>query len=304
MVKIKLWWTAVRPFAFTASVTPVLLGSAMAAALNKNLEFNWLYLILAVIGGMAVHAGTNLFNDYYDYKSEIDREGTFGSSGLLVKKIMKPEQIFKGGIAAFFTAMIIGAYFILNFEDKTFFIGLCILGLLSGIFYTATPVSFKYRGLGDFQVFLSMGILMTVGSYYIQTQTFSWTVVLYAVPIALLVDAILHSNNLRDIDDDKEAGIITVASSLGENKSKVLYYFLVISAYIWIIFLVLFFRLHPIVLITFLSLPLGLKAVFMVKNKESIPKENFAQIDARTAQLHSAVGVLMTIGFILQRILF
>lgn len=304
MKKIILWWAAVRPFAFTASVTPVLLGSAMAAALNPGLSFNWIHLVLAVIGGMAVHAGTNLFNDYYDYKSGIDREGTFGSSGLLVKKVMRPGQIFKGGIAAFLIAIVIGAYFILIFENKTFFLVLCILGLLSGIFYTATPVSFKYRGLGDFQVFLSMGILMTVGSYYIQAQTFSWTVVLYAIPIALLVDAILHSNNLRDISDDKTAGIKTIAMGIGENKAKILYYFLVSSAYIWIIILVLFLRLHPIVLITFLSLPLGIKTIFMVKKKDSIPIENFAKIDAQTAQLHSAVGVLMTIGFILQKIVF
>ncbi|MFC1725078.1 1,4-dihydroxy-2-naphthoate octaprenyltransferase [candidate division KSB1 bacterium] len=304
MGKVKLWWTAVRPFAFTASVTPVLLGSSIAAALNKDLAFNWLYFILAVLGGMLVHAGTNLFNDYYDYKGGIDREGTLGSSGLLVGKLMKPSQTFKGGVVSFFLAVVIGVFFVIKFQFDTFFIGLCVFGLLSGIFYTASPVSFKYRALGDFQVFLSMGVLMTVGSYYIQTGEFSWIVVLYSIPISILVDAILHSNNLRDIEDDRKAGITTLAMMLGESGARILYYSLLIGAYVWVVLCVIFFKLHPVVMVSLLSLPLGIKLIKMVKSKDTLPKEVFAMIDAGTAQLHTAVGVLMTIGFVLQRVVF
>ncbi len=304
MSSVKLWWRAVRPFAFTASVVPVLLGSSIAAALNVDLVFNWGYFVLAILGAMLVHSGTNLINDYYDYKSGVDRKGTYGSSGLLVSKMMAPAQTFKGAIVTFSLAVIVALYFVAILDNKAFFIGLCAFGLFSGIFYTATPLSLKFRALGDIQVFVSMGILMTVGAYFIQTQEFSWMPVLYAIPISLLVDAILHGNNLRDIADDREAGISTIAIILGEKGASLLYYFLILGAYAAIILLMVIDDLHPIALITFLSFPIAIKLVKMVKNKASVPKEVFAMIDAGTAQLHMAVGCLMSISFILQRAFF
>jgi len=302
MSNVKLWWAAIRPFAFTASVTPVLLGSSIAVAFHKEQYFNWFYFILSILGAMLVHSGTNLFNDYFDYKSRVDREGTLGGSGLLVSKIMQPQQIFRGGIIAFLLAIIIAVYFIIVLENKTFFIGICIFGLFSGIFYTATPLHFKYRALGDIQVFISMGILMTVGTYFIQVQKFSWIPVFYAIPISLLVDAILHGNNLRDISDDRETGIETTAMKLGEKGARFVYFFLVLGAYFSIILLIIFLNLHPIALITFVSLPIAVKLLKMVKNKDYVPKEEFSIIDAKTAQLHTIVGLLLSISFVIQRV--
>ncbi len=304
MGNIKLWWTATRPFAFTASVLPVFLGTSMAAALNGDLRVNWFYLFLSVLGAMSIHAATNLVNDYYDYKHNVDRKDTLGGSGLLVGKKMKPEHTVYEAVFFLLLSAGIGGYFVFVLEHSLFFLGLCLFGLFSGVYYTAAPLNTKYRALGDIQVFLSMGILMTFGSYYIQAQNFFWYPVLYAVPISLLVSAILHGNNLRDIKSDMKAGVKTYAIKIGEDKAKYFYYILVLGAYIWIIPLVIFFDLHPVLLISFLSLPLALKLVVMVTKKETVPDTVFALIDARTAQLHTAFGVLMTIGFILQRVVF
>ncbi len=98
--------------------------------------------------------------------------------------------------------------------------------------YTAAPTEFKYRALGDLTVFLAFGVGITVGSYVVQTGALSWTPAVYGVPIALLIWAILHANNLRDIETDQRAKITTMAILLGPGRSRILYVALIGLAYV------------------------------------------------------------------------
>ncbi|MGD2127635.1 MAG: prenyltransferase, partial [Desulfobacteraceae bacterium] len=216
MSSISLWWRAVRPFAFTVSLIPPIMGGIIALIDNPGLDFNLFRFVLAGIGCMVAHAGANLLSDYFDYKARVDRQGTFGSSGLLVEKIMRPEQILRGGWIALVVAAAIGAYFIVVTPKGLFLLWLILIGAIFGVFYTAGPVQFKYRAFGDIAVFISFGPAMVLGAYYVQAHHFSWTPVLYALPVGLLVDAILHSNNLRDIQSDSVVDIKTVPILIGE----------------------------------------------------------------------------------------
>jgi 1,4-dihydroxy-2-naphthoate octaprenyltransferase len=111
MSQIALWWRAARPFAFTVSLIPPILGGLIAGVENPGLQFSLFRLVLAGVGCMTAHAGANLLSDYYDFKTRVDREGTFGSSGLLVPGIMSPAQVLRGGWVALVIAGVIG-YFI------------------------------------------------------------------------------------------------------------------------------------------------------------------------------------------------
>ncbi len=304
MTKAALWWRAARPFSFSASATPAILGGVMALALNPGIDFRWLDFFLAIIGSMLVHSGANILSDYYDFRAGVDREGTYGSSGVLVEGLMQPRQLVKGAIVCFLFGIGLALYFILTAANPMLFIVICALSLVSAIVYTAAPVALKYHGLGDLQVFLFFGIMITSGAYYVQTQVFSWTPVIFAIPIGLLVDAILHSNNLRDIENDSQAGIATLAIIIGERAAQIMYYLLVFGAYISIIILTVAAGLHPIAFLTFLSLPLALKLVTLAKNKRKVPEKEFAFIDVMTAQLHMSFGVLFIISFVIQKLLF
>ena len=196
MSRVFLWWRAVRPFSFPVSLIPPILGAIIAVLENPGLQLHWFRLFLTLIGCMTAHAGANLLSDYFDYKARVDREGTFGSSGLLVEKIMHPGQILRGACIALFIALTIGIYLVFVTPNGTFLLWLMLIGGVLGVFYTAEPIALKYRAMGDIAVFISFGSAMVLGAYYIQAHHFSWAPVLYALPIALLVDAILHSNNL------------------------------------------------------------------------------------------------------------
>jgi 1,4-dihydroxy-2-naphthoate octaprenyltransferase len=299
MSGIALWWRAVRPFSFTVSVIPPILGTVLAVLGNPGLEIDWFRFILTVIGCVTVHSGANLLSDYYDYKVRVDREGTYGSSGLLVDKIMQPGQILKGGVIAISLALGIGLYLVFVTPNPVFLLGVIFIGGIFAVFYTANPFAFKYNALGDIAVFISFGSAMVLGAYYVQAHRFSWAPVLYALPIALLVDAILHSNNLRDIENDEAVDIKTIPILVGEKVSKWMYYGLILGAYLLILILILWAGLPMLSLLTFLSFPLAVKLVRMIRDKEKIPKKQFAMIDAATAQCHLTFGALMIISIII-----
>lgn len=300
MSQVALWWKAVRPFAFTVSLIPPILGGLIAAVENPGLKFSLFRFILAGIGCMTAHAGANLLSDYYDFKTRVDRHGTFGSSGLLVDGLMSPEQILRGGWIALVLAGAIGAYLVLVTPGGTFLIWLILIGGVLGVFYTAKPFEFKYHALGDLAVFISFGPAMVLGAYFVQANHFSWKPVLCSIPIGLLVDAILHSNNLRDIVNDGVVKIKTVPILIGEKRAIIMYQALVFGAYLITLLLVLAGGLTAFALLVFVSLPPAIKVVNMVRRKDRVPTERFAMIDAATAQVHLAFGLLMVIGLVIR----
>jgi len=300
MAKAKLWWRAVRPFSFTVSVVPPVLGGIIAGLENPGLDFNWFHFLLTLIGCVLAHAGANLLSDYFDYKKRVDREGTFGSSGVLVEKLMQPGEILFGAWVALGIAALIGVYLILSIPNGLFLFWLILIGGALAVFYTAGPISFKYHALGDFAVFISFGSAMVLGAYFVQAHHFSWAPVLYAIPIALLVDAVLHGNNLRDIENDKAVDIKTVPIIVGEKSAKTIYYGLIFGAYLTTLILVAVAEMPVVTLLTFLSLPLALKLVKMVRDKEKLPVQQFAMIDAATAQFHTAFSLLLLVALLVQ----
>ena len=300
MSKVSIWWQASRPFSFTVSILPPILGSIIAKMESPGLKIDWLLFALTLIGCVIAHAGANMIGDYFDFKKRVDREGTFGSSGVLISNLIEPKKVFMGSMVAYVIASSIGIYIAASIPNGMYLILIIIIGAVLGLFYAAEPFSFKYHALGDLAVFISFGPAMTLGAYFVQTHHFSWTPVLYAIPAAFLVDAVLHSNNLRDIKNDSVVNIKTVAILIGEQNSKRMYYGLIISAYISVILLITANGLPTVSLITLLSLPLALKLIGIVKHKNKVPDQQFIMIDAATAKLHSVFSVLFVVSLLVQ----
>ena len=296
MASAKLWLRASRPFSFTASVTPVLLGTVLAWYQGY---FNGLYFLAALVGALLLHAGSNLISDYFDYKRQVDREGTLGGSGVLVEKLMKPKSLLLGGWVAFGIATLIGVYLISQRGLPILVLGL--LGILGGFFYTADPVEYKYKALGDVGIFLLFGPLIVLGAYYVQTGILSWLPVWVSLPIALLVTGILHANNFRDIQNDAAAGIKTIAMVLGHDKSVVVYKIMVVLAYVITLGLAAGGVVPWWSLLVILSFPSAVKVFQVLGGKEIKGQNMVAMADVLTAQLHMQFGILLTLAFILAK---
>jgi 1,4-dihydroxy-2-naphthoate octaprenyltransferase len=94
--RIKIYLIALRPWSFSASLTPVLLGSSLAYNSLPADEFRVSIVFLSLVCALCVHGAGNLVNTYYDFKYGIDNENTV-SDRTLVDKILKPEDITKLG---------------------------------------------------------------------------------------------------------------------------------------------------------------------------------------------------------------
>ena len=205
-------WEILRPFAYTASVIPVLAGAALAAVDGL---FEASPFLAALAGAVLLHSGTNIVNEIYDVRQGIDTIVSPRASHAIVKGRMTERAAFTVAGLAFLLAIAVGVYLIAYRGPAIVVLG--VLGLVGGWGYTAPPLQYKYRALGVPLVFLLMGPLMVVGSYFAVTGLWSPVALILSVPVGLLVAAILHGNEWRDISEDTRAGIVTLSSRIGRD---------------------------------------------------------------------------------------
>ncbi len=298
--KASLIMQAVRPFSFSASVIPVLVGAMFALAYYEG-EILWYLFPVVIIASILLHAGTNLVSEYYDLEKGVDRKDTFGSSKVLVEDLLPPKTVLKAGYISFILGFILGMILVFVHGLPILYLGL--IGIAGGIFYTGKPIGYKYVALGDVLVFFLMGPLMVVGSFFSLTGVFDMDVAIVSLPIGFLVTAILNANNIRDIKHDSEAQVKTLATILGINAAKKEYYILVFGAYLSVVIMVLTGLLDYWTLLIIISLPVALKNIKDISIAEVNNPEAIAMMDIRTAQLHMQFGLLLTIGLVLTAIL-
>jgi 1,4-dihydroxy-2-naphthoate octaprenyltransferase len=291
-------WEILRPFSFTASSIPVLAAAALAVVGG---EFSWLPFLAALAGSVLLHSGTNVINEIYDVRQGIDSITSPRASHAIVKGRITERGAFVVAGIAFLLATLIGVYLIALRGPVIAAFG--ILGLIAGWGYTAPPLQYKFRALGAPLVFFLMGPLMVVGAHIAITGGFSLDALVISVPIGLLVTAILHGNEWRDISEDSRAGIVTVSSLVGKDAAHYGYVALVLGAYITLGLSVAFGLLPPASLLAILSLPFLAQVVRSAELGSTGQARAIAMIDLQTARLHFAFGALLVVGVLLSVVL-
>lgn len=305
---LKKWVIAVRPFALPASTMPVLFGTAAAVIIGRA-TFNPLLFVVAFTAMVILHSGANLLSDVNDYRKGLDRVPT-PVSGAIVRGYVSPRSGLFVSMLLISVGFALGVVLVVVVGFQILVIG--VVGVLIGVFYTLKPVALKYRALGDLAVFLDFGILGSLGAWTVQAGNASWVPAVWAVPMSLLVVAIVHANNWRDIEGDGKSDVATVASLLGDSGSLVYYGFLVFGAFgVVSLFMVLprlFPALHPPMplafLLTFSTLPLAVK-LFRTgrRRREPLMRRAFVALDAATSLLNLLFGLLSTAALVLHLVI-
>jgi len=292
--KLSIWIQALRPFSYTASVIPVLLGAMITLVFYEG-KPDWSLMFVIALGSPLFQVGGNLLSEYYDFIHKVDRAETFGSSRVLIEGLLQPKQIFRAGIGALVLLFAIGMILVYFRGIPMLIIGM--IGILASIFYTA----FKYRALGDFHIYLTFGPLMVFGTTYalIGTTELLEISLILSIPIGLLVTAILHANNTRDIMHDTEAGIKTLASALGLKGAQNEYYFLIFGSFLSVIVFIILGIVSPWSLIVFLSIMPALKNVKAMSTAEVTSPAKIEMLDVMTAQHHLLFGLLFSISILI-----
>lgn len=288
----KDWLIATRPWSFPASAMPVIVSTAWLHF--KGHEVSIPLALLSLITIITVHAAGNVWSDYFDFKKHVDRDDNY-SVKTLTSGQFSPAEFMRFSICLQAVAVILGVALVCLTGMPTLYIGLA--GLALSLLYP--PL--KYNALGDVVIFLCYAVLPMLGMSYILTGNFHCNILFVAVPIGLITDAILHSNNTRDIQDDAKAGIKTFAMLIGGKTSAWIFIFEMILPFIFAI-AISFFGLLPVktVWLILLALPIALKnAAQMHRFISSKTPSDIQDLDEKSAKLQMAFSLLLSIAMII-----
>lgn len=292
-----VYFLAVRGPFVSASLVPVLLGTAMACALGHPL--NAAYLALNLLGVVALHFGANAANDYFDYLSGADParppKPFSGGSGLLQQGLLRPADyryLIFGHLVA---AGAIAVFFWLRRGPWAGLLGLA--GLMAAYWYTAPPVKLSYRGLGEAAVGLTFGPLAVLGSYVVQGGTPTAAAAAASLPLGFLITNVLYVNQYADYLEDKEAGKRNLVVLLGRERALPGVYFLFAASYLSILAAVVTQACPAAALAGFLTLPLAVWAAEQVRLGLKEP-ERLTGASAATIAVHGLTGLLLTLAWL------
>jgi 1,4-dihydroxy-2-naphthoate octaprenyltransferase len=288
---LKVWVQAVRAVSLTASAIPVVLGVAVAA---RDGYFAGGRMVLALLGALAIQAGTNLINDYYDFRSGADSSESLGPSLVIQHGLLSADQVWWGGIAAFGIGAAIGLVLVYLCGWPILVLG--VPSIAAGYFYTAMPLALAYAGLGELTVFIFMGPVIVMGAYYVMALSFSATALWASIPLGFLVSGILHANNIRDIETDRAHHKRTIATILGRRGANYELLALDVLAYATT-FAAIAERAMPwTAALVLLTVPRARDQIALVMRENGPRKLNLALF--RAVQLHMEFGLLMIVAYL------
>ncbi|CAM3991270.1 1,4-dihydroxy-2-naphthoate polyprenyltransferase [Bacillus cereus] len=291
----RIWWSLLRPHTLTAAFVPVFIGTAYAMQVGGINQIHLPLFFMMLLACLLIQAATNMFNEYFDYKRGLDHEGSVGIGGAIVRDGIKPKTVLNLAFGFFGIAILLGVYICMNSSWWLAAIGLVCMAV--AYLYTGGPIPIAYTPFGELTAGLFMGVIIIGISFFIQTGAVTSEVVLLSIPSSILIGAILLSNNIRDLDGDKENGRKTLAILVGRERAVGVLASMFIVSYIWTIALIIVNIVSPWMLIVFLSAPKAFKATKGFIGK-SIPMEMVPAMIA-TAKTNTIFGLLMGIGLLL-----
>ncbi len=300
MATPKSWIKAARLRTLPLALSGILMGSALAAFFHA---FNFVVFVLAVVTATLIQVFSNFANDYGDFQKGTDNHQRLGPTrtmqgGEITVGEMKTGMIAVGGLSFVLGILLVflGTW---HHSPLAFFvfIGLGILSLLAAYFYTAGKRSYGYVGLGDLSVFLFFGLLPVIGVFYLLANKIESAIVLPAISIGAFSTGVLNLNNMRDVENDKQSGKITLAVKLGHKASRIYHTLLIITGALGTIIFTFQYQKSPWQWLFLLVIPaffIDLIRIFRIKNNRLL--DPFLK---RLALQTLAFTLLFSIGLII-----
>jgi 1,4-dihydroxy-2-naphthoate octaprenyltransferase len=280
-----------RPKTLPAAATGVIVGSALAW---RDGGFSFGPALAALAVALLLQIASNLANDVYDHERGADTTDRLGPVRVTQSGLLSRDQVKRGLKVALALALAIGIY--LTFVRGVMVPVIGVAAIVAAVAYTGGPYPLGYHGLGELFVFLFFGLTAVVGTYWLQTATTSGLAWLMGTAVGAVITAIIVVNNLRDIEEDRVVDKRTIAVRIGVRATRFEYLALMALPYALLTIIVIVHALPLVALLTWLSLPLALRATRRV----------FAQTGrqlnaalAETGQTALVYGVLFAVGMVL-----
>ena len=288
MNKTTAWFLACRPKTLSVSLSPVILGTAIAWHDTGTLL--WVPLLAAALGAAFIQIGTNLFNDVGDFLRGTDTPDRLGPKRATAEGWLTPGMVKTGAWLSFALAFLCGIYLVWHGGWAIVAIGLA--SLAAGWAYTGGPKPIAYGPLGEVFVFIFFGLIAVGGSYYLQTLSLTPTALLAASLVGLHAAAVITVNNYRDLDGDARSGKQTLAVRLGRPTTQNIYVGEMLAPFL---LLPLLSSLGWRAALPLLALPLAIKLI--VRFRHEAPGQVFNVLLAATAGLQLIFALLLSLSF-------
>lgn len=298
---VAVWLRGMRAPFFSGAVIPVLVGGA--AAFYAAGSFHWGPFLITLLGMVALHAAANIINDYFDYQSGCDpnnRARTIfnGGSNVIADGLLSAGAMRTAAIVCYAIGAACGVSLAFAIPHGWVVLLLGLLGVAISYTYTAPSVLLAGRGLGELGVGLSFGLLSVMGTYFVQTQAFSWTALLASLPVTGLIVAVLWINQFPDVPADHAVGKDNLVVRLGRARARYGYYALLVLTYLPVLIGALAGVLPWWALLSWGGLPIALRAARILHThyQEDAP---LLPAQAATIQTHMLTGLLLSLGLLL-----
>ena len=279
------WILGARPRTLSAAIAPVVVASALAGS-----DFNWFRAALALKVAVWLQIGVNYANDYSDGVKGTD-ENRIGPTRLVASGLASAKAVKNAAFISFGIASIAGLWLSLLTSPLLILIG--ILAIAAAWGYTGGKNPYGYSGLGEVSVFTFFGLVATMGTYYVQTESLTVLSFIVAIPMGAFACAILEVNNIRDRAQDELVGKRTLAVRLGDRKARFLFVSLLVLAHMAAVA-----TLIPTAMLTLLVAPMSFSISKLVlsgaSGKELIPALG------RTGKLQLIFAILFALALAIQ----
>jgi 1,4-dihydroxy-2-naphthoate octaprenyltransferase len=277
---------------------PGILGGMIAW--NTDEKFLPGYFLLVMLGLLLNHMALNMTDDYYDFRHLVDIFATegknpyTGGSGLLSSGLIQPQMMRDVFIAFYIIAIGIGIF--LGVMRGSLILFLLAFGFFCAFFYTAPPIRFGYRGLGEFTQLLCFGPAIGVGAYYVQTQRISWEAFWGTLPFGIMLFSMITINEIPDYFEDRKGGKLNLVARCGRETGVWLFILSLLSAYGAILAGVILRRIPILGLISLLTLPIAYKTISILRTHYQEPIK-MAPANLGMICTHNFTAILLILAY-------
>lgn len=217
-----------------ASVCPAFFG--IFWCLYRGISLTPAQCILLAAACILSQSSVNTLNDYVDYVNGTDSEedNVEVNDAVLVYNRLNPRHALILGLVYLAGAALCGVAAAWHSGPAPFIVG--IIGGLTVLAYSVSPVSVASLPLGELVSGFVMGGLIPLGTAAVADGTFHWEILPESLPLIIGIGLIMLSNNGSDIEKDRIAGRTTLPVLLGRSRSRVLYR---VMLGVWIALLIL-----------------------------------------------------------------
>lgn len=291
-MKLSPWIMAARPRTLSLSTTPVVVGTAVAWALERQVR--WPAVAAALIGSMLIQLGTNLHNDAEDSKRGGDGPDRVGPPRVTASGLLDGVAVNRAACGCFAVAALFGVYLIWVGGWPIFLLGLG--SILSGWAYTGGPLPIAYTPLGELFVVAFFGLGAVCGTYWLCTGELAPAAIDAGLALGLLTGAVLLVNNHRDVEADMRVGRRTLAIVAGPTATNCIYAAMMLAPF-------------ALLLAIGYSLPRGhvwpalfalpLAGLMIYKFAHEPRGRGFNRILVQTVQVQALFSLLLCLGLVL-----